>query len=67
MAWPFQLKFEIYIFGVMILQMKQKTKLWKIELNTFNQVLLPSIGPTYYLAFCNFLVVKHELLVIAYC
>ena len=25
MAWPFQLKFEIYIFGVMILQMKQKT------------------------------------------
>ena len=24
-AWPFQLKFEIYIFGVMILQMKQKT------------------------------------------
>ena len=28
-AWPFQLKFEIYIFGVMILQMKQKIKLKK--------------------------------------
>ena len=30
MAWPFQLKFEIYIFGVMVLQMKQKTQFWKI-------------------------------------
>ena len=30
MAWPFQLKFEIYVFGVMILQMKKKTKFWKI-------------------------------------
>ena len=30
MAWQFQLKFQIYIFGVMILQMKQKTEFWKI-------------------------------------
>ena len=30
-AWPFQLKFAIYIFGVVILQMKQKTKFWKIQ------------------------------------
>ena len=29
MAWPFQLKFQIYIFGVMIFQMKQSTKLKK--------------------------------------
>ena len=34
-AQPFQLKFEIYFFGVMILQMKQKTKFWKIGLCTF--------------------------------
>ena len=30
MAWWLQLKFWIYIFGVMILQMEQKTKFWKI-------------------------------------
>ena len=30
MQLPFLVKFEIYIFGVMILQMKQKTKFWKI-------------------------------------
>ena len=34
-AWPFQLKFEINIFGVMILQMKQKTKFWQVGPCTF--------------------------------
>ena len=33
MAWPFQQKFHIYIFRVMILQMQQKTKFWKIQLS----------------------------------
>ena len=28
-SWPFQLKFQIDIFGEMIFQMKQKTKFWK--------------------------------------
>ena len=31
MAWLFQLKFQIYIFAVMILQMKQKGKFWKLK------------------------------------
>ena len=35
MAWPFQLKLEIYLFAVMILQMKQKNKFWKIGMCTF--------------------------------
>ena len=30
------MKFEVYIFGVTILQMEQKTKFWKIWLWTFN-------------------------------
>ena len=29
-AWPFQLKFEIYIFESMILQIEWKSKFWKI-------------------------------------
>ena len=33
--WPFQLKFEIYIFGVVILQIKQKSKFWQIGSCTF--------------------------------
>ena len=37
MAWPFQQQFQIYIFGEMILQMKQKTKFWKIEPCNFNK------------------------------
>ena len=37
MAWPFQPKFQIYIFGVMILQMKQKIKFWKIGPRTFKR------------------------------
>ena len=34
MAWPFQLKFEIYILVVMIFQMKERAKFWKIGLCT---------------------------------
>ena len=30
-AWPFQMKFETYIFGVMILQMKEKTNFEKLD------------------------------------
>ena len=30
MARLFQMKFEVYIFGVTIFQMEQKTKFWKI-------------------------------------
>ena len=33
-AWPFQPKFQMNIFGVTILQVKQKTKVWKIGLGT---------------------------------
>ena len=35
MAWLFQLKFEIYIFAVMIRQMKRRTKFLKIGPCTF--------------------------------
>ena len=35
-AWSFQLKIWVYFFGVMILQMKQKTKFCKIGPCTFN-------------------------------
>ena len=37
-AWRFQLIFLIYIFGAMILQIKQKTKFWKIGPCAFNWV-----------------------------
>ena len=30
MPWPFQRKFQINIFGVMTLQMKQKTWFWEM-------------------------------------
>ena len=39
MVWPFQLKFEIHIFGVIILQMTERTKFSKIESCIFNNVL----------------------------
>ena len=42
-TWPFQLQFEIDIFGVMILQMKQKTKFWKIGPRTFKGIIKHNI------------------------
>ena len=49
-VWQILLKFQIYIFGVMILQMKYKTKFWKIWPCNFKLIKCAKVSNLYYVS-----------------